>query len=187
MAQTDKRRGRVKIIILLYPVALLGISAALNGLVFGINPAVIALPALETMVALIVAAALLIINHTWLMTTTELTRLHHHIYATPEEWEGSVTTREDVSETGKDELERRHNAHRNATENSLYFIFLAVILSLVSPPVMAAQIWIAGFAVARLGYTYCYLRGLDNARGVFMSLALTALYGMASYLLLSIV
>ena len=40
---------------------------------------------------------------------------------------------------------------------------------------------------ARLGYTYSYLAGKDSARALFMSLSLLAMYGLASYLLLSFV
>ena len=143
-------------------------------------------PSVECIFALVVAAVLLVINHIWLMTTTELTRLKYKMYATPEEWTASGTLKEDTSKEGLSEIERRHNAHRNATENTVYFVFLAIVLSLVSPPVLAAQIWIIGFAVARLGYTFSYLSGKDNARGLFMSLSLVAMYGMVSYLAISV-
>ena len=88
---------------------------------------------------------------------------------------------------GLRELERRHNAHRNTTENVVYFIILALVFVIVSPPTIATQVWIIGFAVARLGYTYSYLAGRDNVRGLFMSLSLLAMYGMASYLAISLV
>jgi hypothetical protein len=38
-----------------------------------------------------------------------------------------------------------------------------------------------------LGYTYSYLAGKDGARGLFMSLSLLAMYGIASYLVMSLV
>ena len=84
------------------------------------------------------------------------------------------------------EVERRLNAHRNATENTVYFVLLAPVFVLVSPPLIAVQIWTLGFALSRLGYTYCYLFGKDGLRGIFMSLGLLAMYGMASYLLASL-
>lgn len=119
------------------------------------------------------------------MTTTELTRATFKIYATPEEWIASGTHRDNISEEGLREIERQHNAHRNTTENVVYFVFLAIIFIFLSPTLLAAQVWIVGFPVARLGYTYSYLSGNDNARGLFMTLGLLALYGMASYLLIS--
>ena len=120
------------------------------------------------------------------MTTTELTRVRFNMYATPEEWTASGRSPEDASAEGLRELERRHNAHRNTTENSIYFLLLVFIFVLVSPNTLAAQAWIIGFAVARLGYTYSYLVGRDKARGLFMSLSLLSLYGMASYLVASL-
>ena len=41
-----------------------------------------------------------------------------------------------------------------------------------------------GFPLARLGYTYSYLAGKVEARGLFMSLSLAATYGIASYLVI---
>ena len=186
MTEEKKRNQRFTAIILCYPVALILIALVINWFAFGIDKVVVALPATDIICALAIAGVLLAINHSWLMTSTELTRLKYKIYATPEEWAASGTVKEDASKEGLNELERRHNAHRNTTENTVYFVFLAAILSLVSPSVLAAQIWIIGFAVARLGYTFSYLAGRDDARGLFMSLSLTAIYGMASYLAIGV-
>ena len=170
-----------------YPLGLLLIGIVLNLFVFGVNPFAVALPSAECIRALIIAAVLLVINHTWIMTTTELTRVRFKMYSTPEEWAASGISRQDAPEKGLRELERRHNTHRNTTENTIYFILLALVFVFVSPTTVAAQAWIVGFAVARLGYTYSYLAGKDNARGLFMSLSLLAMYGIASYLVMSMV
>lgn len=170
-----------------YPLGVLLIGVVLNAFVFGVNPIVVALPSPECIYALIMAAVLLIVNHTWLMTTTELTRVRYRMFSTPEEWAASGTSRQDAPEDGLRELERRHNTHRNTTENTIYFIFLALVFVLVSPTTVAAQAWIVGFAVARLGYTYSYLAGKDKVRGIFMSLSLLAMNGIASYLVMSVV
>ena len=172
---------------MVYPLVVLLIGVVLNLLVFGVNPAVVALPSVECIVALVISAVLLVINHTWIMTTTELTRVRFNMYSTPEEWAASGTSREDSPEEGLRELDRRHNTHRNTTENTVYFVLLSLVFALVSPPTAAAQAWIIGFAVARLGFTYSYLAGKDAARGLFMSLSLMAMYGMASYLVMSLV
>ena len=121
------------------------------------------------------------------MTATELTRVSFKMYTTPEEWAASGTRPQDAPVEGLRELERHHNTHRNTTENTIYYVLLALTFVVVSPAPFAAQAWLIGFAVARLGYTYSYLRGKDGARGVFMSLSLLAMYGMASYLLVSLV
>ena len=174
-------------IVKVYPLGVLAIGIVLNLFVFGVNSVAVALPSTESIRALIIAAVLLVINHTWLMTTTELTRLRFKMYSTPEEWAASGTSRHDAPDEGLRELERRHNTHRNTTENTIYFILLVLVFVSVSPTSLAAQTWIVGYAVARLGYTYSYLAGNDRARGAFMSLSLLAMYGVASYLVMSLV
>ncbi len=186
MPEQLKRKQRITAIIIAYPLGLLLIGALVNAFVFGINPPVAALPSPAAIASLVIAAAVLVINHAWLMTSTELTRLRFNLHATPEEWAASGRRPQDAPEDGVRELERRHAAHRNTTENTVYFTLLAFVFVLVSPPTLAMQIWIIGFAAARLGYTYCYLSARDGARGLFMSLSLLAMFGMASYLALSL-
>jgi len=178
---------RTLAIVKAYPLVLLAVGIVVNLSVFGVGPSAIALPSAASINALVIAAILLTVNHTWLMTSTALTRARFKIHATPEEWAASGTSPEDVPEDGFYELERHHNAHRNTTENTIYFVLLALILVFVSPTTIAAQVWIIGFAIARLGYTYGYLSGRDGARYIFMSLSLLAMYGIASYLAISLV
>jgi uncharacterized membrane protein YecN with MAPEG domain len=179
--QNNPRKIWIAMIILMYPIVLLLISLATNSFVFGVHAPILALPSPEIIPALIVAAALLLFNHTWLMTSTELTRLKYDMSATPEEWTERGTKAEDVSAEGVSELQRRHNAHRNLTENTVYFVLLAAVFCLTSPATLAAQVWMLGFSVARLGHTYGFLRGQSGVRGLFMSVSLISLYGMASY------
>lgn len=140
-----------------YPLGPLIVGIVLNLFVFGVDPSVVALPTIECVAALIIAGVLLAINHTWIMTSTELTRVRFKLYSTPEEWAANGTSPQDAPEKGLRELERRHNTHRNTTENTTYFIFLASAFVLISPTTLAAQTWLIGFGVARLGYTYSYL------------------------------
>ena len=186
MTNENDRKRKFTLIILAYPVALILISTVVNLFGFGVTPAVIALPSTQVVFALTVTAILLVLNHTWLMTTTELTRLNYNMHATPEEWDENKVKPEQVSQEGWRELERHHTAPRNATENSVYFVLLALVVSFISPTILAAQAWMIGFAVARLGYTYCYLKGMSGARGIFMSLTLLGIYGLASYLAISL-
>jgi uncharacterized MAPEG superfamily protein len=182
-----ERQQRTMTIVVAYPFGILLVGVGLNLFLFGINPIVLALPSPECIFALITAAVFLVINHTWLMTSTELTRVRFGMFSTPEEWEASRKRREAVATNGVLELERRHNAHRNTTENTVYFVLLALVFSTTSPPAPAAYAWIIGFAIARLGYTYSYLWGKDGMRGLFMTLSLLAMYGIASYLVLSLI
>lgn len=185
MIGSDKRIQKFTLIILAYPVALILVGVGLNAFVFGIEPPVVAFPSTQIVCALAISAVLLVVNHTWLMTATELTRLNYNIYASHEEWAQNHARKEDVTQQGWIELDRHHNAHRNATENTVYFVFLAFVFSMVSPSILGAQIFFIGFAVSRLGYTFSALRGRSDLRGVFMSLSLLALYGLATYLVLS--
>jgi len=186
MTGSEKRIQKFTLIILAYPIALILISLGLNAFVFGVAPPIAALPPIQVVYALVISGALLVLNHTWLMTATELIRLNHNMYASHEEWAQNNAKKEDVSEQGWVELDRHHNAHRNTTENTVYFVFLAFIVSMVSPAILTAQIWIISFAIARLGYTFSALHGKSDLRGFFMSLSLLAIYGLTSYLALSL-
>ncbi len=181
------RRHMISCIIIAYPLLLAITALFLNYFLFGVFPLAISIPTEPVLRSVIAAGLLLLINHSWLMTSTELTRLRYRISPTAEEWNVSGNSKEKVSDEGWQELERRHQAHRNLTENAVYFGILAAMMSVVSPMVMAAQVWIIGFALSRLGYTYSYLKKWTGARGVFMSLSLLCLYGMAGYLVLALV
>jgi uncharacterized MAPEG superfamily protein len=166
--------------VLLYPFALILISLGINLMAFGFEPLVIALPSAGVVTGLAVAVALLLANHTWLMTTTELTRVRFDMAATPEEWAAKGLSPDDAPKQGMDELARRHNLHRNTTENVVYFGLLAVTLAVSSASPTAVQVWTVGFATARLAYTHSYLTGRTGLRGFSMSLSLICLYGMAT-------
>jgi uncharacterized MAPEG superfamily protein len=185
--KNNERRRRTKAIVKAYPFGLLLIAILLDLLVFGVHSPTIALPSSDIIFSLVGASVLLLINHSWLMTATELTRLEFDMHATPEEWVANELREEDAPAEGLRELHRRHGAHRNTTENVVYFVFLALIFAFVSPAPTAALVWIVGFPIARLGYTYCYLTGNTNGRGLFMSLSLLSMYGIAAYLLISLV
>ncbi len=181
-----KSRRRTMTIVLVYPFAILIVGIVLNIFVFEVNTYIVAFPSIELITAFIIAAVLLIINHAWLMTATELTRVRFKMYSTPEEWAASGTNSEDAPEEGVRELKRHHDTHLNTTENIVYYILLVVLFVFASPPNIAAQVWIVGFAAARLGYTYSFLSGKDNARGLFMTFSLLPMFGMASYLVISL-
>lgn len=186
MTDHEMRIRKFTLIITAYPVVLIAISLIANLFIFDIVRPVIALPAQEIVRAMVIASILLVINHSWLMTSTELTRLRYRMYATPEEWADNGRRKDEVAEQGWTELERHHNAHRNATENTVYFASLAAVLAIVSPPILLAEIWLIGFAIARLGYTFGALRPMAGIRQLSMSLSLLALYGISSYLALSL-
>lgn len=182
-----KSQNRTMAIVVTYPIAILIVGIVLNIFAFGVNPFATSFPSIELISALVLAAVLLIINHAWLMTATELTRVRFKMHSTPEEWAANGKQAEDAPSEGVRELKRHHDTHRNTTENIVYYILLVFLFILSSPPNIAAQVWIVGFAVARLGYTYSFLSGKDNARGLFMTLSLLPMFGMASYLVISLI
>ncbi len=180
------RRRRARIILLGYPLGILVVSVFLNLLVLGVEPAVVAMPALGSIRAFAVAGILLALNHTWNMMSTEFARSRHRLVATPEEWAAQGLNPENASKEGLRELERHHNMHRNATENAVCFIPLALVLLMISPSAIVATVWLVGFALARLSYTGSYLAKNTGLRGASMTLGLLATFGLASYIAISL-
>ncbi len=185
--ELDKKQRRIMAIVMIYPIGILLVGIVLNLFLLGVNPYVISLPSDGNMHALVVAVVLLVINHTWIMTSTELVRVRFKMYSTPEEWAASGTSEKNTTALGVRELKRRHDTHHNTTENVVYYVLLSLIFVFSSPTAIAVQVWIIGFAIARLGYTYSYLTGKDNVRGLFMTLGLLAMYGMVSNLVIGII
>lgn len=169
-----------------YPFALIIIGILINMFVFGISPIEIGLPEKSLIVAFIFSFVLLVANHIWLMTSTELARLKGGISTTPEEWAERGQVKDDANQHAWDEVERRHNAHRNTTENIVYFIPLALTMLIIGPSGYVFETWVMCFALARLGYTYAYLSKNTDLRGIFMSLSLLPVFAMASYLVLAV-
>ena len=69
------RNQRTKTLVKVSPFGILLVSLLLNHFVLGVNPLLVALPSNELIAFVAIAVALLVINHSWLMTTTELTRI----------------------------------------------------------------------------------------------------------------
>ncbi|MBM7034912.1 MAPEG family protein [Vibrio ulleungensis] len=167
-----------------YPVLLVAMACLGNWVVFGVKPLQVGLPSNFSLAIMTISAVLMCLNHTWLMTVTELTRVRFHIQTTPEEWSDSSVARDEIPQKGWDELARARNAHRNCTENSVYFVMLGIPLMFCSANDIVS-VWLLEFALGRLGHTYGYLYKSDVLRGLFMSISLLAMYGMATYLLMS--
>ncbi len=182
-----QRKQRVTALVTAYPFVLLSAAVVLNLTVLGVQPVALALPTEQTILALTISAALLLINHTWLMTSTELTRVVLGISATPEDAleNGSLSTASSFS--SHEEITRRQNAHRNLTENAVYFPLLVMGIATVSPSQLAVTAWLLGFSIGRVGHTYGYLTKSTSVRGISMSLSLLSLYGIAGYLLIALI
>ncbi len=182
VSSTQRRGARM---VIAYPIVLLMLGLVANLFALGVRSALIEVPDSTIIVAATIAALLLLVNHSWIMTSTELTRVRFGLQATPEEWREKGQDPGDASVAGSEALLRCHQLHRNTTENTIYFVMLAGIFLLLSPPSLTAYAWLLLFPVARLGYSHAYLSANTGLRGICMSLSLLALYGMASYLALA--
>eukprot|EP01084_Bolivina_argentea_P314976 545614_1 len=181
----NRSQNRTKIIIIFYQLVIAVIGIILN-IIFGINKFQVELPNEEILRDIVIGAILLVINHSWIMNSTELTRNQYNLHATPEEFEKNGKDANNASKEGLNEVQRRHNIHRNTTENTIYYILLVIIFALTSPPRVAYHIWTLLFPISRLGYTTAYMYKKTDIRGIFMSLSLLSLYGMAAYLGISL-
>lgn len=187
-ASPTKRQKMARRFILAYPFGLILIALGVTLLAATNGPTAlqVALPQPLHLQLFSLASVLLLANHIWLMTTTELLRLKHGLQATPEEYAARGLDPTAVSAEAQTELTRRHNAHRNATENTVYFAVLAIPFLLLSPPVWLTALWMLGFGLGRLGHAGAFLTGRAGWRGLFMSLSLTALFGLAIWPLLTL-
>ena len=181
-----KKKKKFHLIIIIYPIVLTVIGIIIN-IICGLKSLNPKEPSLEMLRIMAVSGIIMIINHTWIMTSTETTRNKYGLFATPEEWKQNNKDSSSASQIGLNEVTRRHNIHRNMTENTIYYMFLSIIFMFGSPSIIAFYIWILLYPIARLGYTFAYLSKNTDLRGLFMSLSLLSMYGIASYLFFSII
>ena len=97
-AEPDSRRQGVSKIVIAYPFGVLAIALAINLLCFEISGFEASIPGQLSLSAFALAAIVFCLNHSWLMTATELTRVRYHMYATPEEWKANGTSIDDISQ-----------------------------------------------------------------------------------------
>lgn len=161
-----------------YPIVVALIALALS---FFALPSLVAgsgWPENTVLVAFALATGLLIVNHIWIITATELARLRHGIYVVPEEIPSEKKAAYAPSAEGQADVARCHNIHRNTTENVVYFFPLAIAVWIAAPQLTESAIWMVTFAVARLGYTFSYLRANTALRSVCMTANLLAVFGL---------
>ena len=91
MSDHSSRTNHCTWLIKAYPFALLLLSCLLNW-ALGLVTIEISLPSNALFGAALLASSLLVINHSWIMTETELARTRLQIFATPEEWQASGKT-----------------------------------------------------------------------------------------------
>ena len=121
------------------------------------------------------------------MTKTELTRIDYGIATAPEDATETRVLLDQASQDAKVALARAHRTHQNATENTVYFSLMVPLFLMSSPSGLAVWLWLIGFSLGRLGHSMGYLMARTALRGLAMSVSLISLYGMATYLLLSVI
>lgn len=166
-----------------YPIVVALIALALSLYVLPTLVSGTSWPENTVLIAIALATGLLIVNHSWIITATELARLKHGIYVVPEEIPSEKQATYAPSSEGQADVARCHNIHRNTTENVVYIFPLAIAIWLAAPQLTESAIWIVTFAVARLGYTYSYLRANTALRSVCMTASLLAMFGLSFQLL----
>ncbi len=75
MSGSDNRIRKFTRISLAYPVALILVDLGLNAFAFRVVPPVVTLPPPQVVCALVISAALLIVNHTWTFGRVNLVSL----------------------------------------------------------------------------------------------------------------
>lgn len=173
-------------VVIIYPLALLVIVTIINYFLLEQQAVRISLPPVYALTIASFTGILLIINHSIIMTVTEIVRTRHRIHATVEEYQASGDHRDQVNQEGWLALERCHGTHRNCTENTVYFACLSTLFLFTNPGLVASCLWLGSFGLARLGHAFGYLRGRTGIRGLFMTLSLLSIYGLSVYLLMGL-
>lgn len=169
--------------VLAYPWVLFALAGALELWLGSPTSLAFTPPSTQGLVGVSMAGVLVLVAHSWMMTTTELTRLHHSIATTREEQQSGSVIADQASPEAREDLGRQHSAHRNLTENCASIILLVFPFLCTSPGDISALIWPLGFGIARFGHAWAYLHKNTGARGLFMSLSLLSQYAMAVHLL----
>eukprot|EP01083_Nonionella_stella_P109081 317694_1 len=183
-SETDSK-SNTRIIVTIYPFVILVIGVMVVhvlSIIFGIdiNAFEVQLPSEAMLRDVVISAVLLTINHSWIMTSTELTRLKYGLCATSEECEKQGKDPDHASKEGLREVKRRHNIHRNTTE--LKYDLLRVIGHCFCVCITLKNcISCLDFIVSNCptGYTTAYILKNTDVRGFCMTLSLLSMYGMA--------
>lgn len=165
-----------------YPIVVAGVALLINRYALPAAVQNALWPEQMLLLAFAFSTGLLWLNHCWIMTATELARLKHGIYVVPEEVPPAEQATYAPSPDGMADVGRCQNIHRNTTENSVYFFPLAIGLLLVpvldKTEVGGAAFWFGAYALARLGYTFAYLRAKTGLRSLCMTVTLLANFGL---------
>jgi len=77
------------------------------------------------------------------------------------------------------EVARVLRAHRNTADNTLPFLFVALVFVMAGPSALEAYIFLYGFMAARVLYSVCYLKGVQPWRTIFYGISVLLAAGTA--------
>jgi uncharacterized MAPEG superfamily protein len=77
------------------------------------------------------------------------------------------------------EVARVLRAHRNTADNTLPFLFVALVFVMAGPSALEGYIFLYGFMAARVLYSVCYLKGLQPWRSIFYGVSVLLAAGTA--------
>jgi len=138
------------------------------------------LPALQPYVA---SAIVLTLNAIGLANATALTRAKADEVINPEDAPRTKKANV-VYEGGNDMTARYRRAHRNALENTPFFMITALLLTMMGTSATVGGIVFGGYAVARVLHSVCYVKGVQPFRTIFFvlgSLLQLAVLGLIGY------
>ena len=90
-------------------------------------------------------------------------RIGRKVFATPEDYALQGLQTRAASDP---DIERVRRAHQNDLENILPFFLVGFFFALTHPPLLAAEVFFIGFAVARILHSLFYIRAMQPHRTI---------------------
>jgi len=125
-----------------------------------VSDAVLANPALRLFA---IVSLVLVLKMALVGVYTSTLRVGRKVFATPEDYalQGMAV------KGGTDpDIERVRRAHQNDLENILPFFVVGFFFALTRPPLVAAEIFFVGFALARILHSVFYIRAMQPHRTI---------------------
>ena len=127
------------------------------------SDAVLANPALRLFA---IVSLILVLKMAAVGVYTSTLRIGRKVYATPEDY---ALQGMQAKAVGDADIERIRRAHQNDLENILPFFVVGFFFALIRPPLLAAEIFFIGFALARILHSVFYIRAMQPHRTIAFS------------------
>ena len=124
------------------------------------NDTLLANPALRLFA---IVSLILVLKMAAVGVYTSTLRIGRKVFATPEDYALQGMQAKAVSDP---DIERIRRAHQNDLENILPFFVVGFFFALTHPPLFAAEIFLIGFALARILHSVFYIRSMQPHRTI---------------------